>query len=195
MRLLSIRRLIHKWRFGGVAAGADVVSSSCSTAHDADNLVTNKRANKRLRLGYWHEEPTDGHVHPQPLVDHAWEIARRDRIVQYLRTGSRCGYFLGFSYCRFGCTRTNGCTELCDDMWCWPEGLAHYVEKHDIRLPDEFVAHAAARGFEPAPPVEGGVTADDGFWRTWCEVNAPFTYERRCSACRRSRQGVNDDEA
>ena len=204
--------------------------------------MTNKRARKRLMLGYWHEEPTDRYTHPQPLVDHAWESARRDRIVQYLRAGFEYAYFLGFSYCRFGCTqdflertsdpskgtylkmedcfvtmvdgvkrtvaqdtsgyyltrpgaRSNGCTELCDDMWCWPEGLAHYVEQHGIRLPAQFVAHAAERGFEPALPVKGEFTKDHGFWRTWCEVNAPFTYERHCMACTRSRRGVNDNEA
>ena len=203
--------------------------------------MTRKRANKRLMLGYWHAEPTDGYAHPQPLVDHAWESARREQLAQYLKTGFLYAYFLGVSYCRFGCTQdfleptdnpsegtyrkiehpfsviadgvertmvqdlsgyyltrpgplSNGTTELCDDMWCWPEGLAHYVEKHGIRLPDEFVAHAAERGFEPAPPVEGSFTPDHGFWRTWCEVNAPFTYEPQCMACTRSHQDSNDDE-
>jgi len=199
-------------------------------------------ANKRWMLGYWHSQPTDGYAHPQPLVDHGWESARRQRIVQYLKTGFEYAYFFGFSDCRFGCTQDflaptddpskgtyrkvehsflviadgvertevqdlsgyylirpgpllNGCTELCDDMWCWPEGLAHYVEKHGIRLPDEFVAHAAERGFEPAPPAEDQFTSDDGFWRTWCEVNAPFRYERQCTACTRSRSGSTDDAA
>jgi hypothetical protein len=30
-------------------------------------------ANKRWMLGYWHERPTDGYAHPQPLVDHGWD--------------------------------------------------------------------------------------------------------------------------
>ena len=203
--------------------------------------MTNKRANKRLMLGYWHDEPTDRFTHPQPLVDHAWESARRDQIVQYLRTGFEYASSLGFSYCRFGCTQdfleptgdpskgtyrkmehsfvviadgvertevqdlsgyyltrsgplSNGSTERCDDLWCWPEGLAHYVEKHGIRLPDEFVAHAAERGFAPAQAVKGQFTRDHEFWRTWCEVNAPFTYEPLCLACTWSHHGLNDEE-
>ena len=46
--------------------------------------------------------------------------------------------------------------EMCgDDRWCWPSGLAHYVEAHAIRLPDEFVAHAAARQFQPDDFIGG----------------------------------------
>lgn len=145
-------------------------------------------AAKRLMLGYWHAEPADGYSHPQPLVDHAWEAARRDLIVQYLRRGVRSGYCLGFSYCRFGCRpRTNGCAEFCDDIWCWPEGLAHYVEVHDIRLPDEFVAHAAERGFEPVPAYGGLFERDLTFWTAWCRTHAPFTFEPQCAECHRSR--------
>jgi hypothetical protein len=192
--------------------------------------MTDKRAKKRLMLGYWHEKPNDGYAHPQPLVDYAWESARRDRIVHYLKTGFEYSYSMGFSWCRFGCTEAflertndpskgtyrkmqhsflviadgvqktevqdvsgyyltrpgplpNGCTQLCDDMWCWPEGLAHYVENHGIRLPDEFVAHAAERGFEPTAAFRDHFTPDHGFWKSWCEVHAPFTYEPRCMAC------------
>jgi len=31
--------------------------------------------------------------------------------------------------------------ELTDGVYMWPEGLAHYLEKHNVRLPQEFVDH------------------------------------------------------
>lgn len=31
--------------------------------------------------------------------------------------------------------------ELTDGVYMWPEGLAHYLEKHNVRLPQEFVEH------------------------------------------------------
>jgi hypothetical protein len=35
----------------------------------------------------------------------------------------------------------NGCAELTDGTHLvWPEGLAHYVEEHNVRLPDEIIA-------------------------------------------------------
>jgi hypothetical protein len=30
---------------------------------------------------------------------------------------------------------------MTDGVYCWPEGLAHYINEHDVRLPAEFVAH------------------------------------------------------
>jgi hypothetical protein len=32
-----------------------------------------------------------------------------------------------------------GSVEYSDGRFIWPEGLAHYVEEHQARLPDEFV--------------------------------------------------------
>jgi hypothetical protein len=183
----------------------------------------------RTLIGHWHAGDDPTLSHPQPLVDHSWEMARRHQIVEYLRSAPVWGYCCGSSYCRFGCTRDcwiksedpsqgeyrevyspyivitdgheehlvrdesgyylkqvkpmlNGHRAQCDDVWCWPEGLAHYVETHGIRLPDEFVAHAAARLFQRG---SGGVwvTEDDRFWRKWCETNAPFSYEPHCLEC------------
>ena len=46
--------------------------------------------------------------------------------------------------CRL-CGRSNGDATLADDAYQWPEGLAHYVEAHAVRLPVEFVAHVRRR--------------------------------------------------
>ena len=90
----------------------------------------------------------------------------------------------------------NGLETCGDDRWCWPSGLAHYVEAHAIRLPDEFVAHAAARQFQPddfmlraakAPRVTPAtrLTLDYRFWWDWSERNAHFQFEPNCLACAR----------
>jgi hypothetical protein len=78
----------------------------------------------------------------------------------------------------------NGCHHCCDDVWCWPEGLCHYVEFHGICLPEEFVAHAASRQFRPVDSVPNPlIRNDDRFWRAWCDRNAPFAHEPQCRAC------------
>jgi hypothetical protein len=43
---------------------------------------------------------------------------------------------------------------MTDGVYCWPEGLAHYVKEHDVRLPDEFVTHVARapKPLNGAPP-------------------------------------------
>jgi hypothetical protein len=79
--------------------------------------------------------------HPRSMVDPARHSLDRPRIVRYLRLGWTFASYEGFSYCRFGCTRDDGqgCRDLTDGHWVWPEGLAHYVERHDVGLPDVFL--------------------------------------------------------
>jgi len=79
--------------------------------------------------------------------------------------------------------RCNGNESCCDDRWFWPSGLAHYVERHAIRLPDEFVSHAAARGFRPAPASSPEFKKDWDFWMNWAAEHAPFSPRPDCFAC------------
>lgn len=48
---------------------------------------------------------------------------------------------LGHAHCRV-CGALNGSLELTDGTFSWPEGLAHYLEEHGVRLPPRFVEHA-----------------------------------------------------
>jgi len=45
---------------------------------------------------------------------------------------------------REDCGRHNGSAELADGTYCWPEGLAHYLEAHQVRPPEEFVEHVVS---------------------------------------------------
>jgi uncharacterized protein (DUF952 family) len=40
---------------------------------------------------------------------------------------------------RYGDPVDMGDSDLYDGEWVWPEGLAHYVERHAVRLPEDFV--------------------------------------------------------
>jgi hypothetical protein len=42
-----------------------------------------------------------------------------------------------------------GSTDRNDGTFVWPEGLLHYVERHDVRLPAAFVAHVERQGSTP----------------------------------------------
>ena len=61
--------------------------------------------------------------------------------------------------CRF-CNEFNGTGELTDGTYVWPEGLAHYVTEHNVRLPEGFVSHARSTG--PHWPED---VIDDTWWR------------------------------
>ena len=43
---------------------------------------------------------------------------------------------------------------LTDATYAWPAILAHYVEHHHIRLPDEFVSHMARNGWEVPSTID-----------------------------------------
>jgi hypothetical protein len=119
---------------------------------------------------------------PRNLVDLEWEKSDRDAIVRYLRSGRRLTAYQGYSTCRFRCGVPEdqmGDADVTDGRWVWPEGLAHYVETHGVRLPDEFVADIRAYGFEiRCPSIEPNVAGnreeypcDFTFWMKWSERN------------------------
>ena len=131
-----------------------------------------------LRLiGYWHGPlATEGWPDVHAFVESATVADPEERraVLEYLRSGTEFVAAAGFSMCRI-CGAANGSTELTDGIhFVWPEGLAHYVDAHSVRLPDEVVAVAAAG---PAPPVDldafttalfdtREITIDDGWWRS-----------------------------
>jgi len=109
-------------------------------------------------------------IHPRWLVDPSWEKSRRPAIVGYLTRAPVVAHFRGLSYCRFGCG-WNGSTEQSDGVWHWPSGLAHYVQHHDVRLPDEFLWHMQEQDFQSPRFVAEprfGMTTSTAFWRMWC---------------------------
>lgn len=58
----------------------------------------------------------------------------------YLLGGTVFVAAAGKSLCRI-CGQINGSAELTDGVrFVWPEGLAHYVEAHNVRLPAEVTA-------------------------------------------------------
>jgi hypothetical protein len=99
-------------------------------------------------------------------------------MVEYLRSGRPCATYRGLSPCRFGCGE-NGTIEQTDGVFAWPDGLAHYVEVHSVRLPASFIEHASAQRFViPAGPPFNDLEPhkepyDLTFWQEWCRREAP----------------------
>ncbi|GAA3228724.1 hypothetical protein GCM10010532_062850 [Dactylosporangium siamense] len=135
-------------------------------------------------IGYW-----DGPAAPAGLPDVCGFVATdADPAVQrtvaaYLRSGTVLAVAAGMSRCRL-CGIANGSAELTDGThFVWPEGLAHYVEAHDVRLPEE-VAAVAASG--PAPAVDPApleAASLDLTW--WCALGTPDPVVHRLG-CRHS---------
>jgi hypothetical protein len=137
-----------------------------------------------LRLiGYWCSLEVDW-PDPARFVDPAWDPAVRIAVVSYLRLrGGRAPWnSVGYSWCRFRCEmrRRVGTGEYTDGTYIWPEGLAHYVEQHGVRLPDEFVSHVLKDSSvplaTPSKPLRwGDVRIETDWWmaqRGWIEASA-----------------------
>jgi len=94
-------------------------------------------------VGYW-KGPHEPKELPDPIefVDPQWDLRERDLVIVHLRGGSPVNHMMGISECRL-CGRRNGSHEMTDGRYLWPEGLAHYVEAHNVRLPNEFVEHVS----------------------------------------------------
>jgi hypothetical protein len=137
-------------------------------------------------VGYWYSpEPSrfgdDQFPHPRDLIAPDWCVRERARIAAYLRSGWTYQQWRGFSSCRLRCGKEGhnlGSRDLTDGEWVWPEGLPHYVEKHHVRLPDEFVATMRRRRWrvpagrtEPTWHTHG--KPDFSSWVGWGKANAP----------------------
>jgi hypothetical protein len=80
---------------------------------------------------------------PHEWIDKSWNEAERQAVLAYLRVQPAWEHWRGYSWCRFdGCdNRRLGTTDRSDGTYVWPEGFAHYIEKHGVKPPDEFIRH------------------------------------------------------
>ena len=88
---------------------------------------------------------------PKYYVDKEWLTEERHLLISYLKKGLViCGYW-GHSWCRFKCGAEGeemGSKLLTDDIWAWPEGLVHYVEHHNVVLPNEFIEYCRSNDWQ-----------------------------------------------
>ena len=89
-------------------------------------------------IGYWAAPREPLLPDPKRLVDEDWEPTERDFVLDYLERGVPITAAMGPAPCRI-CGRPNGSADLTDGVFVWPEGLAHYVRDHAVRLPASFI--------------------------------------------------------
>lgn len=111
----------------------------------AEQAYTGDKEGHRT-VGFWrraeHGDDSDVRALPWPgdFVDERTDPAQRARMVRYLTEAPEVASFRGHSPCRL-CQEHNGSTDRSDGTFLWPEGLAHYVDVHHVRLPFAFVEH------------------------------------------------------
>ncbi|MEU8285341.1 hypothetical protein AB0C01_13470 [Micromonospora sp. NPDC048905] len=158
---------------------------------------------KVLRLiGYW-DGPAVSETLPDvcDFVTADANVTLRRAVAAYLRSGTVFTATAGVSVCRL-CGAANGSTEQTDgEHFVWPEGLAHYVEEHDVRLPDEIAAVALSgvaapvdsEWFEHAVLETGELRIDEDWWRGLAGVNSAGPGTEHLPGCRRSESTASWD--
>lgn len=116
-------------------------------------------------IGYWLGPNALDWPDVRDSVDPTWDGGERQTVIAHLRRGTRFRFFLGLSICRFCCV-PNGSSEQTDGTYYWPEGLTHYLEKHDVRPPQRFVGHVL-RGSEVRPQVRRRDFKEASLYQTW----------------------------
>ncbi len=92
-------------------------------------------------IGYWRGVGERSDLpDPRDFVDPSWNRAELAAVVAYLRAGRFHTAYMGYSDCRI-CGCGNGDKEYTDGVYVWPEGYAHYLERHQVKPPEHFVQH------------------------------------------------------
>lgn len=137
-----------------------------------------------IAIGYWHD-PVPIHeivedelvergyasawlADPRRLVEALGPVTPDPAVIRYLRAGRVHQTWRGLSWCRFECGVSYsrmGCRDFTDGRWVWPEGLAHYVARHGLPLPEEFLATVRLGARER--PSGSSRQVDKTFWNAW----------------------------
>lgn len=95
-------------------------------------------------IGYWTEETGNpknyiysGHIKEDDFQTIISYLKGHNPYSKFVKTKHR---FRGFARCLI-CKKANGSTCLSDKTYIWPDGFGHYVEQHQIQLPQVFIQH------------------------------------------------------
>ena len=116
---------------------------------------------------FWRDSEDDKYPWPEDIITpNFWKDPQeKEKIVSYLKSGSPCNHYRGSSWCRI-CKECLGSFERTDGIYIWPDKFEHYVECHDISLPDKFIEHIRTNNYQISVAVEDmdGLEQDDSFW-------------------------------
>ena len=109
-------------------------------------------------IGLWKDRAEPYWPDPHDFVDDQWNEKERAAVALALRSGRPVRAFRGESTCRM-CGRLNGSREVSDGVYLWPDGLAHYVIDHAVRLPEPVEAHFLQQSLA-GPVTTTGTTSE-----------------------------------
>lgn len=105
-------------------------------------------------FGFFDAPPKNQYNLPQfaDFVEANWLDGERDKVVGYLKNAD-CVLAGGMPHvkCSLCDEKVSLASFRSDGVWLWPTLLAHDVERHEIRLPDEFLKKIREDNYIPSP--------------------------------------------
>lgn len=94
---------------------------------------------QQIIVGYWNNADNDYPEYPMPEHrDEPWKGKREFlNALAVVETHAKTNHYKGWSTCRC-CGEKVGSTEHSYREYTWPEGLHHYVKKHNVPVPVYF---------------------------------------------------------
>jgi hypothetical protein len=92
-----------------------------------------------IAIGYWYEENRPNLPDPAWFIDENYPESEKKKVIDYLKKGKTIASYFGRSNCRICGEETPGVSDLTDGLFIFPSGLVHYIEKHNLHLPDDFI--------------------------------------------------------
>jgi hypothetical protein len=97
------------------------------------------------------------------MQDRPWKD--QDRVLEYLRSGHVLALTMGADLTDWfdrphkvnpviNGHLEGGTTPMGDGVWFWYAGLIYFVEKYNVRIPEEFVQHAARQNWRVRQPLD-----------------------------------------
>jgi hypothetical protein len=130
----------------------------------SEKLLFPEWPNKWFGIFFSPEKSIEGIPDIDSFIDKTWHPEDKSLIINYLKISPNvvassamptmcmlCGEMLGDPGSFFS-----------DGYWLWPERLVHYIEKHNLRIPDEMVKYIQESKY--LPPSELDIDLNDLPW-------------------------------
>lgn len=95
-----------------------------------------------IKVGFWRASLYSNEPLPFPTemcVD-SWQGQQKDLVVSYIKDTPISDSYFGYSKCRI-CDEQLGASDKSDGVFIFPEKYEHYLIKHNIKPPQEFINH------------------------------------------------------
>lgn len=103
-----------------------------------------------IGIGYWKNKRNQQLPDPTKIITTYKDSTVKEKIVNYLNNASIFICFDGLSWCRFPkCESGIGCNCLTDGKYVWPSAFYHYIQDHNVSIPQEFMSHMESNSWTP----------------------------------------------